>query len=121
MSAGPFIRSLYTDDTGAIHPIRIQPETLTLTLGGETNSAPTGPANARVSAQVSGGTRQLGLNARKVRFEWDGTPPTDYDPNGVLELPWLDPLTFAGIVRGAAGTYLGANVVAIGKTAETAN
>ena len=42
MSAGDFQRSKYQSREGNIYRIRIQPETLGLTLGGTANSEPTG-------------------------------------------------------------------------------
>lgn len=122
MSAGAFTRSKYEDDAGIVHNIRIQPETLALVIGAQTNGAPAGAVTGRVSAKVSGGRREIGLNARKVTVAFnEGSAPDGYDPTGTIALPWLQVLSFASINRGATGTYLGAPITVVGKTPEAAN
>lgn len=125
MSSGGFITSVYETGTGAFHPIRIQPETLTLTLNGQANAAPANPAGAGLpSAVVSKGRRSLGINARLVRIR---TPNTGGDPNyvplGVISLPVLQAAVFAAYSKGQTGTYeINGNSVAVqfvGKTPET--
>ena len=107
MSQGAFNRSRYTrSNTGAdIHPIRIQPETLTLTFGGTANAAPTGAFTSDISASVSKGRRGIGLKARTVTFVFTGTPPTGYKADSPITLPILQPALWAGLSRGTTGTY----------------
>lgn len=101
MSAGPFTRSQYLANNGDIHPIRIQPETLTLTVGGVANAAPGGEPSSRISAKVSGGRRQFGLTARAVSFVWNGVVPEGYKTTGTLRLPLLNPAIYNAIDDGA--------------------
>lgn len=120
MSAGNFVRSRYESDAGSIHPIRVQPETLAMTLGGSTNSPVTGAIDTGISARVSGGRRQIGLTARKVRIQFvEGAEPEGYLEGGTIELPWLNPTTFAALGAGATGIYLGAAIELVGKSAES--
>jgi hypothetical protein len=117
MSAGFFERTRYELDNGAIVPIRVQPETLNLTIGGTANAAPAGPTTFPGSANVSRGRRANGVNARMVRVEF-GTAPSGYAENSPISLPWLQPDTFNSIAVGDPGTYLGQVVVVIGKSGE---
>lgn len=125
MSAGPFVISRYGASYGAgtaIHPIRIQPETLGLTVTAGTpvaNTAPTGAVTNPISARVTSGRRTIGLGARKISFRFSGTPPTGYSPNAVLTVPWLTPFP-TSFARGLAGTYLGAAIVVVGLSPEVA-
>lgn len=119
MSAGRFVRTRYETARGNIHPIRVQPETLVLTIAGATNDAPAGSVDGQGSARVSTGRRSLGINARLVRLAWSGSAPAGYDANGTITLPWLQELTFVALLPGATGTYLGAGVVLVGKTGES--
>lgn len=120
MSSGSFARSKYADDSGVVHPIRIQPETLALTIGGTANAAPAGNIAAGVvSAKVSGSSRSLGLTARKVRFQFSGAVPDGYKPASTISLPWLVQSTFGAISPNATGTYLGQPIIVLGKSGET--
>lgn len=123
MSAGIFTKTQYAGDGGArIYAIRVQPETLALTIGTVANAAPAGPVTEIVSAKVSGGRRTSGLSARKVRVEFSGTSaPVGYEASGTITLPILSPTVYAGINKGATGTYLGSPIVVLGKTPEYAN
>lgn len=118
MSAGNFIRSRYESDAGNIHPIRIQPETADATIG-SVNAAPAGAVDVPISARVSGGSRQIGLTARKVRLAFTGTPPTGYAANSVVTIPILTPARFNSVAVGTTGTYLGTAVEVVGKTSES--
>lgn len=119
MSEGGFVRSFYEADSGLIHPIRVQPETLTLSLGGATNTPPAGPATSRISAKVSGGRRQLGLTARKVTVQFvAGDVPDGYLLGGTISLPWLDPTTFQSLAAGQTGLYQASAVEVVGTSDE---
>lgn len=105
MSSGAFTRTFYERNNGDVHPIRVQPETLTLNIGGA-NSAPAGPADSNISARVSGGNRGIGLRARTVTFVYD-TAPAGYKQDSPITLPWLQETTFDAIGKGSTGTYGG--------------
>lgn len=117
MSSGPFQRTFYELNNGEIAAIRVQPETLALTLGGTANAAPAGPASVPSSAVVSRGRRSRGINARLVRIVFD-TPPAGYKADSVITLPWLQDTSFDNLEPNDTGTYLGSAVTLIGKTAE---
>jgi hypothetical protein len=126
MSAGQFELTFYSsNETGEVHPIRVQPETLTLSLGGSGNAAPSGPATNKISAEVGGSRRTLGLKARMVRVAFSSTLPDGYAANSIIALPWLQPGTFSSIARGTTGTYtIGGtsyDVVCRGTSPEQAN
>lgn len=105
MSAGAYSRSRYTRNNGDIHPIRIQPETLSLTIDGTANTAPAGTATSDISASVSKGRKGIGLKARTVTFVFTGTPPTNYKADSPITLPALQEAVWDKAVKGATGTY----------------
>lgn len=126
MSAGDFLTdALYQTDSGIITTIRIQPETLTLTLNAVANAAPTGPAQPGIpSAKVSGGRREIGINARLIRVRFTGTLPPGYSGGkSIITLPVLASSVFAGYSKGQTGTYTlngtAYDVAFVGKTPET--
>lgn len=125
MSAGAFLNTGYETNIGVIHPIKIQPETLTLTLNSVANEAPTTPIALSVpSAKVSGSRRAIGVNARLVRIRITATtPPPGYVVGGVITLPVLTQVAFAAYGKGTTGTYtLNGTAYAVefvGKTPET--
>ena len=121
MSAGAFESSFYTSDDGTIHPIRIQPETRGLTIGGQANSAPSGPADANAGqVRVSGGKRTLGLTPRKIRVRFTGEPPTGYKEGGIQTIAVLVPGHFQAYRKPLyqTGTYLGAAIEVVGSSPE---
>lgn len=123
MSAGRFELSKYQARYGAgtaIHPIQVQPETLLLTIASAANDEPAGEITSPISARVSGGRREVGLNAELVRFTFDeGEEPAGYKADGVLTLPLLSTAIRVVAIRGATGTYLGAPITVVGRSAET--
>ena len=125
MSAGSPEIVGYENQLGVIHPIRVQPETLTLTLDGVANAAPTGSIAVGVpSAKVSGSRRAIGVNARLVRFRiTDATPPPGYAANSIISLPVLTISAFQSYGKAQTGTYTlnGTDyaVAFVGKTPET--
>lgn len=93
MSAGGFVKSKYAAsyDVGSnIHPIRVQPETITCTIGGVANSEPAGAINNPISAVVSRGRRARGLVCRTVTLV---SPTSDqvqgYKAGGLTTIPCL--------------------------------
>lgn len=121
MSAGAFESSLYTADDGTVHPCRIQPETRGLSIGGSTNNAPTGPADAGAGLiHVSGGRRTIGITPRKLRVRFTGTQPTGYKAGATVSIPILIPANFQAWRRPLyqTGTYLGAAIEVVGSSPE---
>jgi hypothetical protein len=90
MSQGAFeIRKYACQATGTSHPIRVQPETLAITLDGTANAEPAGDA-VLPSAQVSQSKRSLGINARTITFKFpEGGAPTGYKELSPITVPWL--------------------------------
>jgi len=118
MATGPFILSIYETDDGNSVPIKLQPETLTITFGGTANAAAAGPVDAGwPSADVSRSKKAIGIHARSVSVKI--TDPTDPDATpGIIRVAVPSPTVYAGIVKGAAVvTPIGDGVVA-GKSAE---
>lgn len=119
MSAGRFINNaVYEMDNGETIKIRVQPETLQLELEGIENGQALGTPTVKGSAKVSAGRRTFGVNARLVRVTWVNAAPADYDPRGIIALPWLVKTTFDSIPDGAEGTYLTFPVRLVGTTGE---
>lgn len=122
MSSGIFENTFYeSNELGTTHPIRTQPETLSLTLGGVANEAPAGTGAIAPSAQVSQGKRKLGLNARTVTIQLTAAL-TGYKPGGYIRVPWLIESTYGPLVKKVTlGTYLGTACRLVGKSPETVN
>jgi len=121
MSAGAFESSFYTSDDGTVHPIRIQPETRALTIAGQANSAPAGPADENAAmVRVSGGKRTLGLTPRKIRIRFTGDPPAGYKEGSTLSVVVLIPGHWQTYRKPLykTGTYLGAAIEVIGSSPE---
>lgn len=127
MSAGPFTtNAIYQDNFGSLYPITVQPETLTLVINSQTNSAAAGPLPDNLpSVSVSRGRRANGVNARLVRFRFTGTLPPGYLMNGIISLPVLTSTAYAAYSKGQTGTYTlngtGYDVAVVGRTPETIN
>ena len=118
MSAGEFVRSRYESNAGNIHPIRVQPETIAAEIG-SANAAPAAGVDVAISAKVSGGRRELGLIARKVRLAFTAAPPAGYAEDSIVTIPILTPAVFNAIAVGQTGTYQGVAVEVVGTTPET--
>lgn len=119
MSSGKFSRSKYEADSDTVYSIRVQPETLTASIGGSANTAPAGAVTGEGSVRVGGGNRQIGIKARAVTIAWnDGAAPEDYDENSTVRIPILTKARYAAINIGAAVTYNGGTGVVVGKSPE---
>lgn len=110
MSAGEFTRSRYqaTYDTANIHPIRVQPETISLSTTGQnsrTNAAPTGSINVPISAKVSKGNREIGLRPRYLVLEAVSDTPSGYEIGSITRVPILTEATFNAINEGDSVSY----------------
>lgn len=125
MSAGAFSMGRYERDNGRIHPVKCQPETTELVIGGVSNNFPAdNTANkSDISAIVTGSPRALGLHTRKIRVKFGstaGAAPGGYLPGSSISLPIFDPTVFNGISKFDTGTYLGSVVTVTSKTPESA-
>lgn len=112
MSAGKFIKSTYEADNGVTHPIKIQPETVTASLGGAPNVIPakgTGLNNSKISAKVSKGKREIGLGPRMVAISFPdvvGSTPETYEVGTTLYIPVLTKALWDALSEGDEATYL---------------
>lgn len=125
MSAGAFQLAVYSATYGGggnRHPIRVQPETLTASAGGETNSQTDSAATSPISAQISKGRRSLGLHARTVHLKLatGSTPPAGgYTSASRTTIPALQEAFFdACSTVGTSVSYLGTTWETTGVTAE---
>lgn len=118
MSEGTFVYTNYERNDGAIQRIRVQPETLGLTIDAVANAAPAGPRDTAGTVRVGSSRRSFGVTARRVAVRWTGAVPDGYDPNGIIYLPILTPGLFNDIILGATGTYLGNSIEVVGTTPE---
>jgi len=113
MSAGNFVTSRYETNSpalgGIIMPIKVQPETLLLTIGGVTNDPPAGAIDFPLRVSVSAGNTQYGVRPRKATLRFTGAPPTGYSGDDV-SVPLLTPAMAAAAAPGETGTYLSAAV-----------
>lgn len=127
MSAGQFTKTLYEDDKGIFHPVRIQPETFSLTLNTVPNDAPVGPKTPNIPGlKLSKGKREAGVVARRIRFKiTDPNPPANYQANSILSLPVLTPAAFNTYEKDQTGSYtlngINYSVAYVGKTPEIRN
>jgi hypothetical protein len=124
MSAGPFERTRYqaTYLSTAIHPIRVQPETIALAEAGaptNTNDPPALSITIPISAVVSKSDRGLGLRPRKFNLELTGTPPTGYSPGSRVSVPILTEAFYESIPVNDEVTYLSTTWQVISKTPES--
>lgn len=121
MSSGGFVNANYQSDVGTTHRVKVQPETLELSIDGVANDPTLNQVDSPFSARVSGSRRGYGLYARTVTVRFlEGDAPVGYEDEGIITLPWLDPGTFAGILPGKSGQYLESTVEVVGKRAEVA-
>lgn len=92
MSAGRFTRSRYQAvyNPANIHPIKVQPETLNLSIGGEANEAPTEAINNPISAVVSRNKQARGLRPALVSLQWTGTVAAAPGNVGSTTVPLLN-------------------------------
>lgn len=123
MSAGDFITTTYeaTYDTTARHPIRVQTETATASIGGVVNGTVGGVATNPIQARVSGGKRTIGLIAKRVRMKLapSATPPDGgYTANSTTVIPALRNDFYAAATKGAIVNYLGTTWTVTSRVAE---
>ena len=124
MSAGIFeIVGYETSDPdlgGVVMPIRVQPETLGLSIGGTANAASAAAIDFPLRVQVSAGNTEYGVKPRKVtlRFTDQADLPDGYKGSDLV-VPVMTPAAFAAYTVGATGTYLSKAVQVVAKKAES--
>lgn len=120
MSAGQFVTANYESTTlPFVMPIRVQPETEALVLGGATNANAGATITLPLRVNVSGNRNSLGVKPRTVTLAWTGTPPEGYQASGRLIVPILTETLWDAVDENVTtGTYLGAGVTVVGKTPE---
>lgn len=118
MSAGAFTTSRYIANNGDTHPIRLQPETLSLTFGATANDPPPPPVDTNLYARSGGGNRRYGLKARSVTLSFKVTAPTGYKVGSYIRVPILQPGLWNSINIDDTCTYLGATATVIGVNPE---
>lgn len=126
MSAGRFTRTRYIAEynTANVHPIRVQPETLNLSIGGTDNDPTETAVSNPISAVSSLGKRAKGLRPALVTLRWTGTAPATPGNLGLTQVPLLNAeirTAAAGADDDTAVSYLGvATWVVAGYSAEEA-
>lgn len=122
MSAGAFTETKYQAEDGYVYPIRVQPETVSLTIGGKANDAPAGSiAPAAGFVRVSGGKRTYGITPRKIAIRFTGALPSGYKAGTIYRIPVLDPANYASYIspKLQTGTYLSQPILVVGKSGES--
>jgi len=123
MSAGNFVTAKYDADYGdgsAVHPIRVQPETLAATCGAEDNDEAAGAISNPIPCAAVGSKRGNAFVARRVRLKYkSGTlPPGGYTATSRTQIPALNRPFYEACTKGAEVTYLGAVWSVVGRSAE---
>lgn len=122
MSAGAFVLSKYEADYSAttqVHPIRVQPETISASTTTVSNDAPIDDVTNPISAIVSKSNRGLGLKPRTIRIQFPMTgQPANYQPGGVTTIPALTKAFYASAVKGATITYMTVQCTVVGRSPE---
>ena len=115
---GVYTISKYETDNGDVVPIKLQPETLTATLGGTANAAPAGAISPGFpSADVSRSKRAIGIHARTVSVKIT-TPATGYADNTLVRIPVPNPTVYDGVSKGDAVTCEAGTGTVAGKSPE---
>jgi hypothetical protein len=122
MSAGSFVVTTYEASYAvAIHPIRVQEETVSASIGDVDNGAVGATVTNPIQARVSGSRRSIGLIARKVRLRLasgSSIPAGDYDANSTTVIPALTRAFYEAATKGAVVSYLGANWIVLSRSGE---
>lgn len=119
MSSGPFALARYQNNNGDVLRMRVQPETIALTLGTATNGIASGAITPGFpSAILSRSRRSIGVHARRVTVRVTAAGTSGLSVGSVITLPWFVRATFDSLPQDATGTYNGASVVLIGSLGE---
>lgn len=121
--AGPFIETKYESNGGTTFAVKVQPETLLLSLNSKVNAAGAGTvSNGLPSAIATGSRRKIGVHCRTVSFKFTAAPAEGgYVVGDRLTLPVMTEAAWDLYVRGSVGTYLGAAIVRTGQNDEVIN
>lgn len=123
MSAGFFVTAVYesTELAGQFLPIKVQPETLALSIAATANASSTTAVNLPLRVNVNGGNREYGVKPRRVtlRFTNSEDLPAGYSGQD-LSVPVLTQAAYAAYTVGAIGTYLTKPVEVIARNPERA-
>lgn len=111
MSTGDFTRSKYQANDGKIFPVKLQPETIQLTLGGVANTPPVGDVLSGLpTVKVSTGAREFGVRPRGVVIELTATGGVgfaDYAEGNKYRVTVLTEELWDAAAAEQVGTYLG--------------
>lgn len=120
MSQGSFEISRYEASfANFIMPIRVQPETVSLTDGTVPNDPPAGATDLPLFARARKGNTEYGVGARSITISFaPGSEPTGYSGDS-LNVPVLTEAAFAAYSIGDTVTYLGATGTVVGRKSET--
>lgn len=121
MSAGSFVVSTYEADSGKIHLIRLQNETVNATFAGTDNDPPAAAVDSQFAAEVNRGARAYGLRPRRVNVAFTDAPPTGYRPYTTVSIPVLTKAVYDDIELGGLVSYSGGTGKAKSKTGESTN
>lgn len=125
MSTGAFVEAVYESGKPVpnLHPIRVQPETLTLTIDGAANSTAAADPTSELRAFSSSRNRRGAVNARKVGLEITASGDNGYEVGSVVYVPVMTAATLSDYLfpAGKTGTYNGASVRVIGSSPERIN
>lgn len=120
MSAGPFLVSKYTANSGTIHPIKVQPETAAATFATIANAPPTASTTAGAfRARTGGSPKAYGLKARYAVIRFTATPPAGYSASASYRIPILTKTVWDGITDGQVAQYLSVAAVVTTKGDES--
>ena len=116
--AGSFTSKKYATDNGDVVNIRVQATTIACVIDGVTNAESGDPlSDGFPSAKVSGGRREIGINARTVTLTLTAAK-VGYTEGKPLTIPALTEAFYIKCTSGKTGTYLGVACKVIGRSAE---
>lgn len=115
---GTFTRAKYETNRGLVTNIRVQDETIACVINSVGNDEPDADRTGGLpSAKVSGGRREIGINARTVTLILTAAK-TGYTIGKPLTIPALTKDFYDACEPGETGTYLGVACEVIGRTEE---
>jgi len=111
MSSGPFEAGKYEAISGTIYPVRVQPETKDLTIGGTANAYPAAAVSNGVSKiALRRGKRAFGpaIRTATVKLTADGAGAfADYKEGNTYTIPIFAQATYDAWNYNEVGEYLG--------------
>lgn len=119
MSAGAFQLAKYESNSGSVYPVRVQPETLALTIDGNANAEPAGAVTIDQLVKVSRSRGEYGVLPRKVSIRFTGTAPTGYKADQTYTIPVLTEAVWDAATRTTAANYLGVAAEVVSRSSES--